>query len=411
MTKRGPKCITVDCKKEAKFNYSNELEKMFCEDHAEKNMANFTHRQCRHMELIVDENGNIEYTQCKGRASQSNDGEKTVRFCAKHKMDGMTNTDRRENNRLCKYVDESGIQCESIASFGNIDDKIKHFCAKHKEFDMLDFHNKDCIEDGCGTRPCYNYPDKKGGIYCTQHKLEGMINVVDGKCNGVHENGEVCLKIPTYNFDGLKPKFCYDHKLNGMKNVKHTHCLNDGCDTLISNKTYNGFCLRCFIFLYPEEPITRNYKTKEREVIQYITSEFPELQFTCDKIIAGGISKRRPDMFVDIGTHFIIIEIDENQHSDYDKECENRRIMEISQDVKHKPIVFIRFNPDDYITIEDEKITSCWRINSLGLHSIKPSKTEEWKIRLARLKKYVNYWTNKIPKKMITTKYLYYNEI
>jgi hypothetical protein len=42
------------------------------------------------------------------------------------------------------------------------------------------------------------------------------------------------------------------------------------------------------------------------------------------------------------------IEIDENQHVAYDCSCENKRIMELSQDVGHRPIVFIRFNPDGY---------------------------------------------------------------
>ena len=63
-------------------------------------------------------------------------------------------------------------------------------------------------------------------------------------------------------------------------------------------------------------------------------------------------SKRRPDLFLDLGYQILIIEIDENQHLDYDCSCENKRIMELSQDVGHKPIVFIRFNPDEYCNDE-----------------------------------------------------------
>jgi hypothetical protein len=45
----------------------------------------------------------------------------------------------------------------------------------------------------------------------------------------------------------------------------------------------------------------------------------------------------------------IIIEVDENGHNNEEYcACENKRIMEISQDLSHKPIVFIRFNPDKY---------------------------------------------------------------
>ena len=42
----------------------------------------------------------------------------------------------------------------------------------------------------------------------------------------------------------------------------------------------------------------------------------------------------------------------------------NNRLMELSQDVGFRPIVFIRFNPDGY------KITSCWYINKLGIYQI-----------------------------------------
>jgi len=42
----------------------------------------------------------------------------------------------------------------------------------------------------------------------------------------------------------------------------------------------------------------------------------------------------------------------------------NNRLMELSQDVGFRPIVFIRFNQDGY------KITSCWYINKLEIYQI-----------------------------------------
>ena len=52
--------------------------------------------------------------------------------------------------------------------------------------------------------------------------------------------------------------------------------------------------------------------------------------------------------YTNFANQIIIIEVNENQHIAYDCSCENKRIMKLSQDVGHKPIVFIRFNPDDY---------------------------------------------------------------
>ena len=50
------------------------------------------------------------------------------------------------------------------------------------------------------------------------------------------------------------------------------------------------------------------------------------------------------------------------------------RIMELSQDVGHKPIIFIRFNPDEYTDENGDCVTSCWGVNKLGLCVVKKSK-------------------------------------
>ena len=61
---------------------------------------------------------------------------------------------------------------------------------------------------------------------------------------------------------------------------------------------------------------------------------------------------RRPDLMVDLGYQVVIIEIDENQHISYDCSCENKRLMQLSQDVGHRPVVFIRVHPDKIYNVE-----------------------------------------------------------
>jgi hypothetical protein len=101
-----------------------------------------------------------------------------------------------------------------------------------------------------------------------------------------------------------------------------------------------------------------------------------------------------------LGYQILIIEIDENQHLDYDCSCENKRIMELSQDVGHKPIVFIRFNPDEYDN-DEIAISSCWGTDQKGISVVKKSKTKEWEKRLNTLKEQITYW---IHPENITTK-------
>jgi hypothetical protein len=154
-----------------------------------------------------------------------------------------------------------------------------------------------------------------------------------------------------------------------------------------------------------------NYKTKEAAVVQYVKQEFPDIDIVTDKRVQGGCSKRRPDIFMDLGYQIVIVEIDENQHIDYDCSCENRRLMELSQDVGHRPIVFIRFNPDDY-SKADKKITSCWSINNSGICCLKRCKQKEWYSRLNTLKEVVVYWLNdkNMTDKTVEVVQLFYDE-
>ena len=75
-------------------------------------------------------------------------------------------------------------------------------------------------------------------------------------------------------------------------------------------------------------------------------------------MINNGSSRRRPDILLDLDNQIIIIEVDENQHLYYDCSCQNKRIMELSQDVNFKNIIFIRFNPDAYLDAHGNKIKS-----------------------------------------------------
>lgn len=163
--------------------------------------------------------------------------------------------------------------------------------------------------------------------------------------------------------------------------------------------------------MFPDKPIVRNYKTKEQSVVDFIKLNLQNLTWIADKKIQNGCSKRRPDLLLDLGYQILIIEIDENQHEDYDISCENKRLMEISQDLNFRPIIFIRFNPDDYIK-NKSNVQSCWSINTKGLCVIKKNKQQEWNDRLNTLKTKISYWLNPENKsnKTIHIEKLFYDE-
>ena len=186
-------------------------------------------------------------------------------------------------------------------------------------------------------------------------------------------------------------------------------CKSHLCETH-KNPKYEGYCMPCFVN-NPEnrdKPAMRNHKTKEKEVVDRIRDTFPDYTWIADKQVQNGCSRRRPDLLLDMGTHIIIIEIDENKHSNYDCACENKRLMEISKDLQHRPLVLIRFNPDSYKNEEGILVKSCWRLNKLGVMTIVSTKQKVWQERLDCLKDQVQYWIENSTQKTIEVIELFY---
>ncbi len=103
-----------------------------------------------------------------------------------------------------------------------------------------------------------------------------------------------------------------------------------------ANRRYKGYCIRCFTHLFPDEKNARNYKAKESAVVTHLKEKFSGVTWACDKPVKDGRSKRRPDLFLDMGSHVLIVEVDEDQHKTYDCICEGQRLVEISKDVSHR---------------------------------------------------------------------------
>ena len=402
--KKGKRiCKDELCKKHGSFGYDKD--NLFCKRHKKDDMEDLIHKKC-------------EKEGCETIPIYNYKGEKKGRFCKEHKLEGMINI---KDNKCEKE------ECEIQGIFNYKGEKKGRFCNDHKLDGMIDIINPVCIKEGCENRPHYNYKGIKKALFCYDHKLDNMINVLTPRC--IFENCDIqstfnykgkkkglycvshkldgmidvthqvcmyedCEIRPNYNYEGeSKGIYCVSHKLNGMIDVTHTLCKNDWCYTRVHNPKYEGYCLHCFANMFPDKPVSRNYKTKERSVVEFVKTTFPKYSWICDKNVENGCSKRRPDILCDLGYQVLIIEIDENQHIDYDCSCENKRIMELSQDINHRPLIFIRFNPDDYKKGE-ARITSCWGIGKSGSCSIKRNKKNEWTERLQTLRNQIVYWTN-----------------
>ena len=413
------KCIHPNCKTTANYNTINNKRGIYCVSHKTPDMISVTSIKCK-------------YIGCLHVPSFNNIGEKRGIYCDEHKLQNMINVTMKrclsngcavyptfnfpnikspiycsshKLNTMVNVVDSKCIEsgCTTRPIYNYSTEKVAKYCKIHKLQGMIDIKSKYCIFTGCKTRPIYNSPKESTGIYCCAHKLVGMINIKDKKCREPE-----CSLIPSFNQPGeRRGVYCAKHRKLDMVNVIEKKCKTPLCDTQVKEK-YDGYCLRCFIYQFPDKPVSRNYKTKEKSVLDYLRGTFKNYKLISDKKIIGGDSYRRPDIMLELPSHCIIIEIDENQHKLYDCSCENKRIMQLSSDIKFKTLIFIRFNPDKYFDISGTLIESCWSVDGNGISRIK--NVTEWDNRLLALKTQIQYWIDNLPDKMLEIVQLYYDQ-
>ena len=297
-------------------------------------------------------------SECRETATRICEHKKQKQFCNDPKCNGGKSLcDHGHQRNTCK---DSGCRetANGICSHGN----QKSYC-KHP--DCLKTASRICSH-GTQKARC-KHPDciKKSTGICKHEKNKQYCN--DPTCDG----GSALCKIPS-------------------------------CDKN-SRKKYRGHCMTCFMSLFPAETVFRNYKTKEGAVLCHIRQCFPDLIIPNDRRIDGGCSGKKPDFFIELLTHVVIIEVDENAHMTYDQSCENKRMMELSEDIAHRPMVFIRFNPDG-----NSDGPSCWGVDGNGLAIVKKKRAVEWQKRLAALTAKINFWKVTIPDKTVELIKLFY---
>jgi hypothetical protein len=351
----------LECDTRPNYNQPGEAKGLYCVNHKKQNMVDVKSKTC------------IE-SNCNKHPIYNLEGEKKALYCFSHKTEIMINV----KNKKCI---ESN--CKTQPTYNKIGEKKALYCKIHRKEGMVDVHNKICLM--CTKLACFNKKGEKKALFCTTHKENGMINIFEQPCL------ECNVKALFNNIGERKAIYCATHKREGMVDLKNRRCKTELCFKQVKDK-YDGYCMYCYMNLFPDKPVFRNYKTKEYAVVEYVKTKFPDFSWIADKKVSDGCSKRRPDLLLDLGYQIIVVEVDENQHTDYDCSCENKRIMELSQDLGHRPIVFIRFNPDEY-TKNETNISSCWGVDKKGICVIKKSKKEEWSERLKCLEEHINYWT------------------
>ena len=406
-------CKADDCTKQSNFGLVNDKRASYCKPHALEGMVDIVNKKCK-----ADD--------CTTQPYFGLLNDKRASYCKPHALEGMVDI----KSKKCKYTD-----CTKGPSFGLLNDKQASYCKSHALEGMVDIVSKKCKADDCTKGPSYGLSDNKRASYCKSHALEGMVDIVSKKCKYTD-----CTKGPSYGLlNDKRPSYCKSHALEGMINIVSKRCKADECTTrpsyglvndkrpsyckshaltdmidivnkrcktclsITMNSKYKPNCSRCHFYLNPDDPRIRNYKTKEHAFMLPLKELYPDILL--DKRIDGGCSKRRPDGLLDISTHSIVIEIDENQHISYDNECDNRRTMEIFRDLGSRPLIYIRLNPDSYKSNEKNH-KGCFSM-SKTTRELKVTKKEFTK-RFSSLKDAISLNINNVPTRNISYVHLYY---
>lgn len=390
-------CIHKDCTKRCIYGKPKSKKSEYCFDHKPEDYINVNSKTCCHSECnrqpLYGKPGSTKSEYCfthkpsdvyidvknkkcvhLGCDKQPNYGKSgSIReYCSEHKpSDEYIDV----KNKICRQVG-----CKKVPSYGKPESKLREYCSEHKPSDYIDVKSKICIHKGCVTIAIFGNPESKLREYCYTHKPSDYIDVVSKICG---YSG--CTTHATYGILFQPKTHCAKHKTPNMytknkpiceyEKCKETPCYTDKkdsyplrCeehqeedDTLVSESN----CIICDQVLFIKSDtkmcnicakvdITKIRHEKELKIKTLLEEE--EIDFIHDRTSDPGCHKHRPDFLIDCETHYIVIEVDENQHSSYADECEIARMVNIQQGFGGMRVLFIRFNPDGYTDSDKKKV-------------------------------------------------------
>lgn len=112
---------------------------------------------------------------------------------------------------------------------------------------------------------------------------------------------------------------------------------------LFQDLNKQGHCVYCRVDL-------RLKKMRKEHIVRDFLLENKWAFYSADRVLHDAeCGKERPDMVIDFGLVFLVLEIDEFQHEGYVKECERVRVVNLFHALGCQKMLLVRFNPDSFI--------------------------------------------------------------
>lgn len=379
------------CTKGAVYGFLYEMKKRFCTEHAPQETINLRYMMCEVCEEVTASLGypdeyprwcqgcspvgvvSLTHKLCeicnKTRPTYGLLCDMKVRWCEPCSPPNAINI--ADRNKLC-------IVCkEMIACFNYEGYNRGKYCSDCKPADAVNVMRKKCH---CGIIANYNLAGHSP-ILCFQHRTEGMIVSPTRRCKI-----KSCTGLAIYGKD--KREHCSQHKIEGDINFVERPCVNCGLEEVVDDK---GFCGNC----NPND--NRLEKKRENRVRDLFISQ--GIVFAYNRIYTGSnCSNYRPDFVFDPDTnkdmtkdHVVIVEVDEDQHKRHEQICERTRMFNVTQTFGGIPILWIRYNPDEFKHRDG---------NKSNLTQIEKE---------AHLLEWIRYALRRPPKKLLEVIYLNYD--
>jgi hypothetical protein len=318
MNVKSPKCIT--CKiKVPNFNVVGETTGLYCSGCALPNMVDVKHPKC---------------ITCKIKRPNFNvAGETTGIYCSGCALPNMVDV-KHPKCITCKI---------KVPSFNVVGETTGLYCSGCALPNMVDVTHPKCIT--CKTRASYGIP---GTIptTCVKHRTENMISKPRARCKKKN-----CKLFAVYGI--RSPIHCESHKNDNDINLIETRCKMCGLMDVCIDELCINVCSKSEQITYE---MRKRQKVKELRVFNILKGNYkePDEYNIHVSTKCGGNNSEEKEMGYDFGTHKLYIEVDENQHKSYCELGELNRMKNIYMDDGGIPIIFLRYNPDNY-TINGKK--------------------------------------------------------
>ena len=73
------------------------------------------------------------------------------------------------------------------------------YCSPHRQAGMVNVKQKRCVTEGCTNRPSFNNPGDHNPVFCSVHKLEGMVRPVATRLPNTATDSRVSKAFVTYS--------------------------------------------------------------------------------------------------------------------------------------------------------------------------------------------------------------------